>query len=165
FARVVLAYVAITRQHLSTAGTHSGTRGRKKKPPQQPLGRAKRHYSCEPTVTGEQIKSASLGSLIGGRGASSGVGAGRGVRIPHQGSVWQRYRHELSAVVAVAKRMNDGLNFHAGRKGLGNPALPRQTGRSAHLDRPLLCLTLGIVDRHQDPAVRIGPLEFLHSAL
>jgi hypothetical protein len=117
FARVALAYVATTQQHLSTAGTLSGTRGRKKKPPQQPLGRAKRHYSRELTVTGEQIKSASLGSLIGGRGsgASSGIGAGRGVRIPHQGSVWQRYRHELSAVVAVSKRMNDGLNFHAGR--------------------------------------------------
>src|SRR5713101_2823766 len=72
--------------------------------------------SREPTAIGEQTKSASHGSLIGG--GSSGIGAGRGVRIPHQGSVWQRYRHELSAVVAVPKRMNDGLNFHAGRKGL-----------------------------------------------
>src|SRR5216684_534673 len=118
--------------------------------------------SREPTVTSEQIKSASLGSLIGR--ASSGIGARRGVRIPHQGSVWQRYRHELPAVVAVPERMNDRLDFHAGRKGLGNPALPRQTGRSAHLDRPLLCLTLGIADCHQDPAVRIRPLEFLDGA-
>src|SRR5258708_39987261 len=86
----------------------------KAKPPQHPLGHGKTAL-LEPTAISEQIKSAGLGSLIG-RGRS-GISAGRCVRIPHQGSVWQRYRHELSTVVAVAKRMNDRLDFHAGGKG------------------------------------------------
>ena len=65
---------------------------------------------------------------------------------------------------AVLKRMNDRGHFHAGHQGLGNPALPRQAARSAHFNRPLLHLSLLIRDVHQDPAVGVGPLEFLHSA-
>ena len=99
---------------------------------------------------------------INGRGA--GIGVGATVRISHFGAVRKRDRHELAAGRSVAERMDDGLDFHAGRQGLGNPALPRQAARPAHLDRPLLRLALGIGNRHQDPAVRIGPLEFLDGA-
>src|SRR5258708_617936 len=137
----------ICNDHCNTSrprGTHNGTRGRKTSHHNNRSVTPKRRYSREPTAIGEQIKSASHGSLIGG--ASSGIGAGRGVRIPHQGSVWQRYRHELSAVVSVPKRMNYGLNFHARRKGLRNPALPRPNARAPPLDPPLLSLTLVIVD-------------------
>src|SRR5262249_22285754 len=93
----------------------------KEKLPQQPPGHSKTaQLLASRLVISEQIKSASLGSLIGGGGGGgSGIGARRCVRIAHQGSVRQFYRHELSAVVAVAKRMNSGLDFHAGRKGLG----------------------------------------------
>src|SRR5437899_1535879 len=73
-----------------------------------PLGHAKKALLREPIATSDQIKSAHLGSLIGGAG--SGIGARRGVRIPHLGSVWQRHRHELPTIVAVTKRMNDGNN-------------------------------------------------------
>src|SRR5260370_30379861 len=130
-------------QHLATAGAHDSTGGRKQSHHNNRSVTPKRRYFREPTAISEQTKSASLGSLIGRGG--SGIGARRGVRIPHQGSVRQRYGHELSAVVAVPERMNDRLDFHAGRKGLGNPALPRQTGRAAHLHCPMLCLALGIV--------------------
>ena len=103
--------------------------------------------------------------LLSSRGRhTTGVGARRRVDVAELGAVGKGHCHELPAIGAVTQWMNDGLDLHAGRECLRLLALPRQTGRSAHLDCPLLCLTLRVVHHHQDPAMGIGPLEILHGA-
>src|ERR1700722_20953270 len=77
--------------------------------------------------------------------ASASVGARRGVHVAELGAVRKRHRHELSAIGAVPEGMDHGLDLHARREGLRDPTLPRQAGRSAHLDRPLLGLALRVV--------------------
>src|SRR5262252_874461 len=94
-------------------------------------------------------------------GSAARVGTRCSVRISELCAVWKRHCHELPTIRPVSERMDHRLNFHARREGLGNPALPRQTGGTAHLDRPLFSLPLAVIDHHEDPAVRIGPLEFL----
>src|SRR6266566_8131604 len=84
------------------------------------------------------------------------IGVCRAIRVALHRSVRKRDRHVLAAMRAVLERMDHGRDLHARGQGLGNPALPRQTARRAKLDGPLL-----VVDGHQDPAMRVGPLEFL----
>src|SRR5215469_16942753 len=85
------------------------------------------------------------------------VRACRAVRVALQGPVRKRHRHELPAMGAVLKRVNNGRNLHAWSKGLGHPTLARKTTGRTHFDRPLVG-----ADIHQDPAMRVGPLKFLH---
>src|SRR5690349_4811405 len=49
------------------------------------------------------------------------VRASCAVRVTLQGAVRERHRHELPAMRAVLKRMNDRGNLHARRQGLGDP--------------------------------------------
>ena len=56
------------------------------------------------------------------------------------------------------------LIFMPGVRVLGTLPCRAKPPGSAHFDRPLLRLTLGIADRYQDPAAQIRPLEFLDCA-
>src|SRR5258706_12977987 len=92
------------------------------------------------------------------------VGVRCPVRVALHGPVRKRDCHILAAMRAVLERMDHGRDLHARGEGLGNPALPRQTARCAELDRPLLGLSGRIRNIDQDPAVRVGPLEFFDGA-
>src|SRR5882724_11133687 len=87
------------------------------------------------------------------------VGVRCTVRVALRGAVRKRDCHVLAAMRAVFERMDHSRNLHARGQGLGNPALPRQTAGRAKLDRPLL-----VINGHQDPAVRVRPLEFFDRA-
>src|SRR5882672_4402864 len=86
-------------------------------------------------------------------------------RIAQHLAVRECDRQKLAAGLPVAQRMNVRLDFHPGRERLWQPALSRQAGGTVHLDRPLHCLALLILDVEQDPGMRVRPLELFDGAL
>ena len=66
---------------------------------------------------------------------------------------------------SILERMNDRADLHPRGERLRNPALTSQASRSTHFDGPLLFHAGLVLDNHQDPAVRVRPLEFLHRAV
>src|SRR5258705_6973548 len=71
---------------------------------------------------------------------------------------------KLTAVRAVAKRMDGRRHDHSGCDRFRHPALTYQAARAGQLDRPLFQSTSSFHNQ-QDPGVRIGPLEGLDRAL
>src|SRR4030088_2678786 len=92
------------------------------------------------------------------------VGVRCSVRVALYGPVRKRDCHVLAAMGAVLERMDHSRDLHARGQSLGNPALPRQTARRAKLDRPLFLRASRVRNVDQDPAMRVGPLEFLDRA-
>ena len=81
----------------------------------------------------------------------------------HHGSVGKCKFDELASVRSIAKRTDGHGDWHARGERLRLPALAHQTTRPAHLDGPLLQLSV-LINRQYDPGVRTRPLEFLDDA-
>src|SRR5262245_28588694 len=117
--------------------------------------------SCRGSVsTPPTNEETEIGCLVGAR-----VCARTSVRVALQRAVRKRYCHKLTTARAVLQRMDDRADFHARGKGLRDPALTRQASRAAHFNGPLLVYAGLTLDHHQDPAMRVRPLEFLHGAV